>query len=66
MRTNIVGTHCAWVTLYLSMAASAPSGSKCSRITHVAPRRVTAMQNCSGAEWYSGAGDRYTESGPTP
>ncbi len=58
MRTNIVGTNCACVTPYLSIAARQPSGSKFSSTMFVPPKRFTAMQNCNGAAWYSGAGDR--------
>src|SRR3954471_885620 len=60
IRTNIVGTHWLWVTWYRSIAAMAASASKRSMMIAVAPIRFMATQNCSGAEWYSGAGDRYT------
>ena len=58
MRTNIVGTHWLCVTRYFSIAASASSASKRSITIAVPPMRFTKMQNCSGAEWYSGAGER--------
>jgi hypothetical protein len=45
MRTNMVGTNCACVTLYFSIACSNDSGSKRSRMTLVAPMRLIAMQN---------------------
>ena len=65
-RTNIVGTHWLWVTRYRSMAANAAPGSKRSMTTVVAPIRPICTRNVRGAEWYSGAVDRYTEPGPTP
>jgi len=34
--------------------------------TTVAPRRNIDMEYTSGAEWYRGAGDRYTAPGPAP
>jgi len=51
MRTNMVGTHCEWVTRCASISASARSASKCSITTTVAPRRRNAIVKPSGAEW---------------
>ena len=62
MRENIVGTHWLCVTWYRSIRASACSASNRSMTTTVPPMRWMPRQNPSGAEWYSGAGDRYTES----
>src|SRR5690606_21104475 len=59
---NMVGTHWLWVTPYFSIAASAASGSNFSITTTVAPKRCMVRQYRNGAAWYSGAGDRYTES----
>ncbi len=58
MRMNMVGTHWLWVTLYVSMARSASTGSNFSMITTVPPRRWTGVTNARGAAWYMGAGDR--------
>ena len=62
----MVGTHWLWVTRWRSMRARAWAASKCSMTTTVAPTRWKAMQNRSGAAWYSGAGDRYTASAVAP
>jgi hypothetical protein len=51
MRTNIVGTSCEWVTLYFSTSFRYSSGSKCSIITTVPPRRCTVIVKRSGAAW---------------
>src|SRR5207245_4238856 len=59
MRTNMVGTTWVWVTLCFSISRRYSSGSKCSMITDVPPMRITPMSTRSGAEWYTGAGDRY-------
>src|SRR5262245_17594044 len=66
IRTNIVGTTCVHVTRYRSIMARNSSASKCSMITDVPPRRCIVMLKRSGAEWYSGAGDRYTLSPVNP
>ncbi len=49
MRTNIVGTHWLAVTPYLSIAASAASGSKRSITTTVPPICWAAIENRRGA-----------------
>ena len=66
MRTNMVGTNWAWVTLCSCMSARQRSGSKCSMTTTVPPRRWAVMDHTKGAEWYRGAGLRYTSPGPNP
>ena len=48
------------------MAASAPSASNRSMTTTVHPSRWAPRQKRSGAAWYSGAGDRYTDPGVAP
>ena len=62
----MVGTNWAWVTRWRSIRARQSSGSKRSMTTTAAPRRCIDWEKTSGAEWYSGAGHRYTESAPTP
>ena len=59
---NMVGTHWLCVTRYRSIARSASSGSNRSITTTVEPNRWKVRQYRSGAAWYSGAGDRYTDS----
>ena len=58
MRTNIVGTNWAWVTRRSAISARVRSASKRSITTTVAPRRWIVIELVSGAEWYSGAGER--------
>ena len=62
----MVGTHWLWVTWYRSISASASIGSKRSMHTTVPPSACTPVLNPNGAEWYNGAGDRYTESALNP
>ena len=58
IRTNMVGTNWACVTLCSSMSARQRSGSKCSMTTTEPPMRWAVMDHTRGAEWYSGAGLR--------
>src|SRR5580704_6980488 len=58
IRTKWVGTHCAVVTLKSWMQRRASSGSKRSISTTVPPIDCTAIDQPSGAAWYSGAGER--------
>ena len=51
MRTNMVGTNWACVTLCCSMRARHRSGSKRSMTTTVPPMRCAVMDHTSGAEW---------------
>ncbi len=51
MRTNIVGTTCVWVTLWVATAARNASGSNFSITTTVAPLTWLAMQKRRGAAW---------------
>ena len=62
----MVGTNWACVTLCSSMSARQRSGSKCSMTTTVPPRRCAVIDQTNGAEWYSGAGLRYTSPGVNP
>jgi hypothetical protein len=66
IRMNMVGTHWLCVTPKRSITLRASAGSKCSITTAVPPSRWTAMVKRSGAEWYSGAGERYTVSAVPP
>src|SRR5688500_10736029 len=59
-RENIVGTIWQLVTLYFSTSSRNCAGSKRSITITVPPRRIDADTLAWGAEWYSGAGDRYT------
>ena len=63
---NIVGTHWLWVTRYCSTNRSASPASKRSMTTAVPPSAWVVVVKASGAEWYSGAGDRYTVSPSKP
>ena len=47
----MVGTIWEWVTRYRSTSAMNCSGSKCSMITAVEPRRIVADTLACGAEW---------------
>ena len=66
IRTNMVGTTWVWVTEKRSTAARNSAASKRSVTTAVHPMLCAAMVKRSGAPWYSGAGDRYTDSSDMP
>src|SRR6266540_4338195 len=58
-RENIVGTICECVMRWRSTSWRNCSGSKRSMITEVPPKRIVTDTLACGAEWYSGAGDKY-------
>ena len=62
----MVGTSWLSVTEYCSTQARKPSGSKRSMMTTVPPSSWTPALQISGAEWYRGAGVRYTEFSSMP
>ena len=58
-RENIVGTIWTCVTRCSATSSRNRAASKCSMITAVPPRRTVMATLACGAEWYSGAGERY-------
>ena len=58
MRTNMVGTNWAWVTLCSSDQGETVLGVEVLHDDAVPPMRMAVIDQTSGAEWYSGAGLR--------